>query len=373
MSQDAGNDDSDKGQEAKGGKRRRSNALPPPPPAVLAKALGVSGITIEWLAGDGSDRCYYRLSAHELKGSLVLMQLSGSDAQALANDGYDWIRIAALLYDRKIFVPRVIAALPEHAALVIEDYGDVMLEGIIFDLADKGAYAQVRDLYRQCSTIVARFLAIPPSPQAAWCKRSFDAERFTWELNFFMQKYAAPVAGLRLSQGESAQLTDDIQRLGQTLAATSRYFVHRDFHSRNVMVKGEKLAVIDFQDARLGPASYDLVSLCFDSYVPFTGPTRTELFRDGVDVIRAELGAGVAAEIEELWRPMLLQRQLKAIGSFGFLTIDKQRGDYLKYVGPALKTLEDQGVADDRWPFLSGPLLQRLRQHLDQQGHGSRS
>ena len=69
---------------------------------------------------------------------------------------------------------------------------------------------------------------------------------------------------------------------------------------------------------------------------------------------------------------MLLQRQLKAIGSFGFLTLDKQRGDYLKYVPSALATIEDQAVLDSRWPFISGPLLQRLRAHLNQVGHDSR-
>ena len=349
-------------------KKKRSNALPPPPPQVLAKALGITAITIEWLAGDGSDRCYYRLFSPELENSLVLMQLSGVDAQALKDDGYDWIKIATLLHDRRIFVPRVIAAMPEHAALVIEDYGDVMLEGEIFKLAEAGEYAKVRALYKECSGIIARFLAIPPSPQAAWCKRSFDAERFTWELNFFLQKYAGPVAGVRLSAAEQAQWDDEVRLLSETLAANSRYFVHRDFHSRNVMAKGKTLAVIDFQDARLGPASYDLVSLCFDSYVPFSGETRSQLFADGLAIIKAELGDQVHQEVVDLWKPMLLQRQLKAVGSFGFLTLDKQRGDYLKYVGPALRTLEDQNVADPRWPYLSKTLLGLMRAHLDKVG-----
>jgi len=327
---------------------------------------------MEWLAGDGSDRCYYRIRSPELPNPLVLMQLSGSDAEALKSGGYEWITIANLLAEQGVFVPRVSNALTAHAALLIEDYGNQMLEGIVLQNIQTQRMTDIRTLYRQCSGIVARFLGIPRNESSIWCKRGFDTERFTWELNFFMQKYARPVAGVILTAAEETQFNRDVQILSETLAANSRYFVHRDLHSRNIMVKDDKLAVIDFQDARLGPASYDLVSLCFDSYVPFNGVLRRQLLDDGLEVIRQANGADVYAEAAALWRPMLLQRQLKAIGSFGFLTLDKQRGDYLKYVPSALATIEDQAVLDARWPFISGPLLQRLRTHLNQVGHDSR-
>jgi aminoglycoside/choline kinase family phosphotransferase len=338
--------------------------LPPPPPAAVASALGVEALTIEWLAGDGSDRCYYRIYSPALARSLVLMQLSGSDAQALKDDGYDWVKIARLLDAKGIYVPRVVAAMPDHAALVIQDYGDVMLEGHIFGLAGRDDWASVRQVYRQCSDICASFLEIPTDPQASWCRRSFDAERFVWELNFFLQKYAGPVAGIQLTASEQATFAEEAQALAEELASGSHYFVHRDFHSRNIMIQDGRLAIIDFQDARLGPVSYDLVSLVFDSYVPFTGKTRNQILDDALDLYAQRLGASVRREVEEQWRPMLLQRQLKAIGSFGFLTLDKQRGDYLKYVSPALRTLEEQGVVDARWPFLSSELVKRMRAHL---------
>jgi aminoglycoside/choline kinase family phosphotransferase len=351
--------------------KRKSNALPPPPPKAIATAIGVTGLTVEWLAGDGSDRCYYRITSPELTSSpsspnsLVLMQLSGSDAQALKSDGYDWLKIGRSLADQGVFVPKVIATMPEHAALIIEDYGDEMLEGRVFGLAEQDDEAPVRAFYRQCADIIARFLQIPRQADAAWCKRSFDAERFVWELNFFVQKYVFPSARIAFTAAEQRAFEDDAKALATALAANSHYFVHRDFHSRNVMVlKGDKLAIIDFQDARLGPAAYDLVSLCFDSYVPFTAATRAQLFQDCRAVVAKKVPASVVTEIDALWKPMLLQRQLKAIGSFGYLTIDKNRGDYLKYVDPALKTLEEVGVEDARWPFLSGPLLARLRKAL---------
>jgi aminoglycoside/choline kinase family phosphotransferase len=344
---------------------KRSGALPPPPPEAIAKALGVGKAQVTWLAGDGSDRCYYRVSAPELKDSLVLMQLSGADAKALKEDGYDWVKIAALLYGRGVFVPRVIATMPEHAALVIEDYGNTMLEGVVFQKAEQGDFATIRGLYRRCAEIVASFVTIPRSDGSPWCRRSFDAERYTWELNFFVQKYAGPVAKVSFSAAEQKAFDTDVKALAETLADNAQYFVHRDFHSRNIMVKGETLAIIDFQDARLGPAAYDLVSLVHDSYVPFSGAMRQVLEKDAIEVIAERCGADTKSDVERLWAPMLLQRQLKAIGSFGFLTIDKQRGDYLKYVDPALRTLEERGVGDDRWPFLSRTLIECLRAHVE--------
>ena len=321
-------------------------------------------MVIEWLAGDGSDRCYYRVKARELSKSLVLMQLSGTDAQALRDGGYDWVKIATLLHDRGVFVPRVIAAIPEHAALVIEDYGDVMLEGVVFAKAAAGDFASVRTYYRACQEMIAKFLAIPASPTAVWCRRSFDAERLAWELKFFQQHYLDAVLHLKLTATQEQAFTQESRALATALAGAARFFVHRDFHSRNIMVYGDQLAVIDFQDARLGPAAYDLVSLCFDAYVPFTSATRRQLLDEGLAAIHRNLGADVFAEANELWRPMALQRQLKAIGSFGYLTLAKQRGDYLRYVGPALKAIRDQDLADSRWPFLSGELLDLMQRSL---------
>lgn len=343
---------------------KRSTGTAPPKPTDIADALGISALSIEWLAGDGSDRCYYRLTSPQLTESLVLMQLSGNDAQALLDNGYDWIKIAEILSEHGIPVPKVITPMPKHSALVIEDYGDVMLEGKVYELADKNQELPVRELYKKAALIVGQFLMIAAHKDAVWCTRSFDADRFVWELNFFIQKYAINVASLSFSSHEKAIFEQESRLLSEKLAEKSRYFVHRDFHSRNIMVKNNKLAIIDFQDARFGPPAYDLVSLFFDSYVPFSRSQRREMLEDAIDNIEKHCGGSVANEIRDTWKLTLLQRQLKAIGSFGFLTIDKQRGNYLKYVSPALATLEEQDVFDARWPFISGELVQRLKASL---------
>lgn len=345
-------------------KKPRTNALPPPSPDDVKLALRISNLTIEWLAGDGSDRCYYRIQSSELRNSLVLMQLSGNDAKALAENGYDWVRIANILSDYGLFVPRVIASMPAHAALIIEDYGDLMLENTVFRLAEEQKTVEIKDLYHDCFAILAKFLTIEQDPTATWCQRAFDQERFAWELNFFVEKYLVAALGLNLSAVQRAQYAKEVETLSGFLASYSKYFVHRDFHSRNVMVQNRTLAVIDFQDARLGPPSYDLVSLCFDAYVPFTATMRAELYDDALRVFAGVVSTNVLQEIRDTWKPMLLQRQLKAIGSFGFLTIDKKRGNYLKYVQPALDAVIAANIQDDRWPLISRDIPDMIRAEL---------
>jgi aminoglycoside/choline kinase family phosphotransferase len=289
------------------------------------------------------------------------MQLSPSDAVKLRDNGYDWIHVAALLADEGILVPGVIATLPEFASLIIEDYGNVQLEDRVRELMAAGNSNETRRLYHQALGIIEKFSHIQPNPNSVWCTRAFDAERFAWELDFFKKHYLDAVLKLSLSDDEWERFRTESQRLASFLGQYSRYFVHRDYHSRNLMVERDRLAVLDFQDARLGPLAYDLVSLVFDGYVPLSPAMRLDLLAEGMDVVTRRLGDNGRREIREHWKAMLLQRQLKAIGSFGYLTLVKGRRNYLQYVAAALQTLDTASVADDRWPLLSGKLLELMR------------
>ncbi|RZA14458.1 MAG: DUF1679 domain-containing protein, partial [Proteobacteria bacterium] len=195
-----------------------------------------------------------------------------------------------------------------------------------------------------------------------WSDRSFDAARLDWELHFFQEHFLKNVLGWTLSASEQKAFHTESLKISEYLASNSKYFVHRDFHSRNVMVTGDKLAVIDFQDARLGPPTYDLVSICFDSYIPLLPAERRMLVEEGLDHLVKKNPGLSHAELSKEWGPMLLQRQLKALGSFGYLTTQKNRGNYLKYVPAALETLIPQNVGHKDWCFLSTDLIQGIHQ-----------
>lgn len=341
------------------GETMRSNTLPPPPATAIAQALGVPAVDVSWLAGDGSDRCYYRVNSGEK--TFVLMQLSGDDAVQLKNNGYEWIKIGKLLHDHDIKAPQTVAAMPDFAALIIEDYGDLMLETRALERLADGRRDEVLGLYRQSFEILARFLEITERGDSKWSDRSFDAQRLDWELHFFQEHFLKNVLGWTLSPGEQKAFNAESLLIAESLASNSKFFVHRDFHSRNVMVAGEKLAVIDFQDARLGPPTYDLVSICFDSYIPLEPFERRNLLKEGIDRLVQKNPSISQSALEGEWGAMLLQRQLKALGSFGYLTTQKNRGNYLKYVPAALETLSVENVGNSRWNFLSTDMIQGIR------------
>lgn len=343
---------------------KRSDALPPPPKEELEKALKIDHVRVEWLAGDGSDRCYYRLHSDELSEPLVLMQLSENDAIKLREDGYDWLKMARILKSHGLRVPAPIATLNDHAALVIEDYGDVMLESLVVDAWAVDDKRQILAYYDDCFDVIATMLNIPRDPQAIWCQRAFDFEKYSWELRFFKREYLEASLGLKLSPEQWQKFDDDILRLAQDLVGYSTYFTHRDFHSRNIMVKNKQLALIDFQDARLGAASYDLVSLIFDNYVPFSPDFRKELLMRGSAALVKSVHGLNAETLKKELPGITLQRQLKAIGTYGFLTNNKKRGNYLRYVEPALASLLPELVEDSRWPFISHDLLAIIRKAL---------
>ena len=317
---------------------------------------------MEWLAGDGSDRCYFRLSSPELKESFVLMQLSGSDAEALRQNGYDWITVGETLTAAGIRIPKLHRSLPDFAALIIEDYGDVTFETLIHRLLKQDDEAGIDHLYDKCFQAIVSMLKINAHPPSVWNARAFDTEKYSWELHFFRDKYIKPIIAKKFGKREEQLFAQEASLLAKYLGGFSNYFVHRDFHSRNIMGDDCSLAIIDFQDSRLGPISYDFASLVFDNYVPLSLSKRLDLVKRSRSVIAGQIGANEAQAFDEQIKAVTLQRQLKAIGTYGFLTLDKKRGNYLKYVRPALATLTSETVYDERWPFLSGDLIKQLNE-----------
>lgn len=342
-----------------------------PPVNTLATCLGEENLAVNWLAGDGSDRSYYRLQSSSNNKSYVLMQLSGTDALALKNDHYDWIAIGSFLKSQGVLVPGLIAVLKDFGALVIEDYGDETFEQKALKALDVNDSLALEKIYEQAIGIILQFLnirsdssaAYPPAP---WQTRAFDEEKLYNELIFFQNHYIKPLAPTIMSDAKTMMTLDrEFRTLATFLGPLSKYFVHRDYHSRNLMYKDQSLAVIDFQDARLGAAAYDLVSLIFDSYIPLSDTLRIKLLSQVIRRSSAQLLPKVQDEIEGSWAAVLLQRQLKAMGSFGYLTLVKNRGNYLRYIKPALETLKSEHIFNKKWPFISRYLIEELLANLN--------
>lgn len=329
------------------------------PISSLSRVVEGRGLSISWLAGDGSDRCYFRMSDSGLNKSWVLMQLGDEDRKALESSQYDWVVLRGILEKAGIRVPQLHHILPKYGEIVIEDCDDNMFEQEIKKLHKEKNQRLIEEVYQKAFAVIARMLKIRKSKRELWCERSFDKNKLSSELHFFVEKYLRNYLQLILTKHENSLLYEDIEKLSKFLASRPQFFVHRDFHSRNIMLGEDELIVIDFQDARLGPCAYDVVSLCYDSYVPLTLDFRQNLMKEAQYFLSKTVDPILDQELTITAEAMLLQRQLKALGSFAFLTLEKQRGDFLQYRHSAFETLS--GAFDKRWPFLSGLMLEKIQ------------
>jgi N-acetylmuramate 1-kinase len=173
------------------------------------------------------------------------------------------------------------------------------------------------------------------SPTADICRTALrsTSKRLTWELEFFVKHFVIGYRGAALSDAERAALQDEWSAIVTELASEPRVLCHRDYHSRNLMLSDGRLYIIDFQDARLGPDTYDLVSLLRDSYVDIADRELDEL----IAYFLALKGITDAAEFRRRFDLMALQRNLKALGTFGYQTLLRQNSVYIQYMPRTLR------------------------------------
>src|SRR5437762_2032029 len=161
------------------------------------------------------------------------------------------------------------------------------------------------------------------------------AEMPTWELQFFTKHFLEAYRGAQITPAAREALAAEYAAIVEELASEPRVLCHRDYHSRNLMLHEGNLYIIDFQDARLGPDTYDLVSLLRDSYVDFTEAQIEELIAFFL-AMRGHTGqSDSAADRQEFRRRfdlMALQRNLKALGTFGFQTTSRGNPVYIQYI-----------------------------------------
>ena len=309
----------------------------------IEETLSLPIAKITPMGGDGSERSFHRI--HTKEKTFVHMVLPAAEARQVRDGTYDWLEVAATLTAADIHCPRVIATVKD--GLIIEDGGDYTLNR---KLNNKNS----SDLFSQCFAVASKFLTIPQHEQQAWCQRRYDAQTYLREFKFFQSMYLDRF--LKLTPAMHDRLIHDFHAISNHLAQFSNYFVHRDYHSRNIMVCKDGIMLLDFQDAIIGSHFYDPLSLCFDSYMQLTPEVRLRLFMSYCESLQQEFPDLDMSH----WQPLLIQRQLKAIGSFARLTLDARKGDYLRYVQPAIACLPRQQLVDERWSYVSDTLLTQI-------------
>ncbi len=280
------------------------------------------------LTGDASDRRYYRVLLGAEPSQVLAVHPGPIEFARLP-----FVNVATLLQRMALPAPRITGHSDPLGILALQDLGDVTLQAHL-GAAPPSEHAS---LYREAVALIAELQRKGDefaSPEYTPYGIAFDEEKLTWELQFFVTHFLDAYRGVRFSAAEREALNGAFTALARELAAEPRVLCHRDYHSRNLMLHEGRLHIIDFQDARMGPDTYDLASLLRDSYVDFTEVQVNELLayflalRGGGSVPSSDS----ASDFRRRFDTMALQRNIKALGTFGFQTTARGNTVYIQYI-----------------------------------------
>ncbi len=275
--------------------------------------------TLTPLAGDASFRRYYRVQQDLL--SQVVM-----DAPPTQVTLAPFVNIAELLTEHGIKTPQIHAINYTAGFALLEDFGNVLFGDAIKEPQSMTA------LYEGAIRLLCQMQQSTIQPtQLAVFDQTFMLEEIALFEDWFLKRYL----GLSLSRAEQQLLIDTFQRLTEGIIRQPQVLVHRDYHSRNIMLPDYPHAVnpfamglIDFQDAMLGPIAYDLVSLLKDCYIhlpPELVSSSLRLFFDTAQISRHY----TLPEFQHAFDWCGLQRHLKILGIFCRLHFRDNKSNYL--------------------------------------------
>jgi aminoglycoside/choline kinase family phosphotransferase len=306
------------------------------------------------LTGDASDRRYFRVLFRDEAPRVLAVHPGPIDFDALP-----FVNVARLLSSMPVPVPRILDHSRELGIIALEDLGDVTLQAHVGAASAAEHAALYREAVALITTIQHRGRELESSHYVPY-NVAFDVEKLTWELRFFTKHFLEAYRGAQLSDATREALSAEFAAIAAELAAEPRVLCHRDYHSRNLMLHNGRLYIIDFQDARMGPDTYDLVSLLRDSYVDFSGQQVEAL----IAFFLAKRGASAAedADFRRRFDLMALQRNLKALGTFGFQTTSRGNPVYIQYIPRTLTYVRANLARYGRF----GRLRDLLAQHLEE-------
>lgn len=315
-----------------------------------AKLLNDSRCVVRPASADASFRRYFRVQTARNETFIVM------DAPPDKEDCGPYVKIARALHQLGLNVPEIIAQDVERGFLLISDLGDRLYLGALND-------STVEQLYGDATEALLRLQA--GSGALAWLP-PYDLALLHREMELFREWYLGRHLGLHLSTETHAMLDQTFAHLAALALEQPKVAVHRDYHSRNLMVtKANNPGVLDFQDAVYGPVTYDLVSLLRDCYVSWERE-RVEGWVHAYYERARRHGVATGQDRQQFlhwFDAMGVQRHLKATGIFARLNHRDGKPGYLKDIPRTLGYVCD---VSSRYPELGG--LYGLLQQIEESG-----
>ncbi|NTV60253.1 MAG: phosphotransferase [Chlorobiaceae bacterium] len=294
-----------------------------------------TNLHIDKIQGDASTRQYFRVTSPE--GTAVACY--DPAFEQTSKETYPFLVMQKLLADRGIPVPEVKTADPSTGLILLEDCGDLLLQNIFGSPMER----EIPEIYRTIFDILAKLQSIRGKNDRIPFSLGFDREKLMFEFDFFIEHALYGYFEHLLEEKTITELRREFEAITKILVQP-RHFVlnHRDFHSRNILLYQGKPVIIDFQDARMGLAQYDAVSLIRDSYVRLDDKLQEELKEYHFNSLR-ERGMTESGFDEYLhyFDIMAFQRNIKAVGTFCYQTMARKNNTFERSIAPSLAYLPE--------------------------------
>ncbi len=288
--------------------------------------LNRSDIRLDSLTGDASFRRYFRVNfLVDQTGVAAEKSLIVMDAPPPREDCRPFLSISEMLADHGVRVPKVIASDVKQGFIILEDFGDVVLSQVL-------NAGNADDIYKQAITQLIELQQTPPLER--YPLPAYSEIKLVDEMCLFDEWFLRRFLKLIPSEEEQLLLMQSFDFLANQAVRQPQVVVHRDYHCRNLMVlEGrQELGVIDFQDAVIGPITYDIVSLLRDAYVQWPAEQVQALLKVYWERQSASgrFGEISFSDIKKWFDWMGAQRHLKVLGIFARLNFRDGKDGYLK-------------------------------------------
>jgi len=302
--------------------------------STLPAVFGYTGrIAIHCLKGDGSDRKVYRVKVGQ-KTAILVDHPGGRKGVPSENSSFYYI--GRHLASRGIHTPAVKDYDQRLGIFLLEDFGEVTLEDWINKKRGNliGTYKKILKHLVRIQVDGSRGF----DPQQCYDTPVYDG-LFSWEreTEYFIRSFLQGYLGR--GKIDSAALTEFKEIALRVDQEKSRFFLYRDFQSRNIMVLPEDFGFIDFQGGRLGPPQYDLASLLIDPYVGLSRTVQEKLITYYLQELSKKM-ANPASDFRTHYRIIGFQRNLQILGAFSFLSLVKRKAYFETYIPEAVKNLK---------------------------------
>ncbi|MGH7844183.1 MAG: aminoglycoside phosphotransferase family protein [Candidatus Binatia bacterium] len=311
---------------------------------------GARLISLAPLAGDASSRRYHRgcLEGEGAPRTLIVMELAGSNLPLSSEElaifdeppaELPFLNMHRFLTRLGVRVPSLYGQWATEGILLLEDLGDLSLWDAVQNLPIEEASRWYKKAIDQLLRIQIQGTQVREDACIAFRQR-FDFRLYMWEFEHFLE-YG--LGEEKLTAAQKQLLTGSFQQIASRLDRQTPYLNHRDYHSWNLMVHRNEIAVIDFQDALLAPLQYDLASLLNDRETDrIIAPAMEQRLLDYYLERKNELDntRSNRDEFFEIYLLSAIQRDLKVVGRFHYLDRVKGKPGYKRYIPPTLRRLK---------------------------------